>query len=55
MIAKGRGSKCLAGAASMKHRVPAVGYFPTRNIAQWVERQTDNLLAVGSNPAFPTN
>ena len=54
MFANGRGSKRLAGAAPLEHRVPAaVGSFcSNRDIAQWIERQTDNLLAAGSTPAI---
>ena len=39
MIANGRGSVCLAGAASMKHRVPAIMSLPSCDIAQRVEQQ----------------
>ena len=54
MLAYSRGSNRLAGAAPLEHRVPAaVGSFcPNLDIAQWVERQTDNLLAAGSTPAI---
>ena len=50
-----RGSKRLAGAASLKHRVPAmIGAFRHVDIAQWVEQQTHHLRVAGSNPAIPT-
>ena len=56
MLAYSRGSKCLAGAAPMEHRVPAnVGSFCANlDIAQWKERQTRNLLVAGSTPAIRT-
>ena len=56
MLAYSRGSNRLAGAAPLEHRMPAnVGSFcPNLDIAQWVERQTDNLLAAGSTPAIRT-
>ena len=55
-IAYCRGSKHLAGAASMKYGVPATGgRFPFPNLAQWIERQPDALLVAGSNPAVPAN
>ena len=55
MIAYRRGSKRLAGAASLKHRMPAVGdCFPLLDIAQWVEQQPDKLWAAGSTPALQT-
>ena len=56
MLAYSRGSNRLAGAAPLEHRVPAtVGSFCSNlDIAQWVERQTDNLLAAGSTPAIRT-
>ncbi len=56
-IANSRGSKRLAGAASLRYRMPAIGgdFHPDREIAQWVEQQTDTLWVVGSNPAFSTN
>ena len=47
MIANGRGSVCLAGAASMKHRVPAVVCLPLLDIAQWVEQQPFNAVGRG--------
>ena len=54
-IAKSRGSQCLAGAAPLEHRMPAVdGGFPFPDIAQWVEQQRRKLSAAGSNPAIPT-
>jgi hypothetical protein len=57
MTAKCRASQNLAGAASLKHRVP-VGLrrslSPT-DIAQWVEHQAHNLTVVGSNPAIDSN
>lgn len=52
MIAYGRGSRCLAGAASLKYRVPAMtGSFRIHlDIAQWLEQQPDTLWVAGSNP-----
>ena len=53
MLAYSRGSKRLLGAAPMEHRVPAItGSFCALDIAQWVERQTVNLLVAGSSPAI---
>lgn len=67
MIAYSRGSNRLAGAASLKNRMPAiVGTFRIHpDIAQLVEQQTSNLRAAGpipviqllcdqqSNPSYP--
>ena len=53
MLAYSRGSNCLAGAAPLEHRVPAIiGSFCTNlDIAQWVEhRLTPNVA--GSSPAI---
>lgn len=54
MIANSRGYKSLAGAASLRYRMPAMtgtsGIHP--DIAQWIEQQTVNLWAAGSIPAF---
>jgi hypothetical protein len=54
MIAKRRGSQNLAGAASLRNRMPAVvGTFGCHtDIAHRVERQRFKLLAAGSNPAI---
>ena len=54
MIAYSRGSNRLAGAASLKNRMPAiVGTFRIHpDIAHWTARQTDNLRAAGSIPAI---
>ena len=54
MIAYSRGSNRLAGAASLKNRMPAiVGAFRIHpDIAQLAERQTHNLRAAGSIPAI---
>jgi hypothetical protein len=54
MITYSQGSKCLAGAAPLEHRVPvAVGSFCTHlDIAQWVEQQPEELMAVGSTPTI---
>ncbi len=54
MLAYSRGSKSLAGAAPLEHRVPAaVGSFCIHlDIAQWVEQQPDKLSAAGSTPAI---
>lgn len=56
-IAYSRGSKCLAGAASLRYRMPAIegDFHPNREIAQRVEQQIFNLWVVGSNPAFSTD
>ena len=56
MIAYSRGSKRLAGAASLKHRMPAMVRYCSSlwGIAQWVEQQPDKLSVAGSTPAFPT-
>ena len=56
-IAYSRGSKRLAGAASLRHRMPAIegDFHLDTEIAQWVEQQTCNLWVVGSNPAFSAN
>lgn len=55
MIAYSRGSKRLAGAASLKHRMPAVRSFGSPlDIAQMVEQQPLELSVAGSNPAFPS-
>jgi hypothetical protein len=45
MIANSRGSNRLAGAASLKNRMPAiVGTFRIHpDIAHWTEQQTHNL------------
>ena len=57
MIAYSRGSKRLAGAASLKYGVPAiVGAFSVHcGYSSLVERQPDKLLAAGSNPAIQAN
>ena len=54
MITYSQGSKYLAGAAPLEHRVPvAVGAFCTHlDIAQWVEQQPEELLVVGSTPTI---
>jgi hypothetical protein len=54
MIAYSRGSNRLAGAASLKNRMPAiVGTFRIHpDIAQLVEQQTHNLWAAGSTPVI---
>ena len=54
MIAYSRGSNRLAGAASLKNRMPAiVGTFRIHpDIAHWTEQQTLNLRAAGSIPAI---
>ena len=53
MITKGRGSTSLAGAASLKYRMPAIrDRFPFLDIAQRVERQPEKLLDAGSSPAI---
>ena len=56
MIAYSRGSKRLAGAASLRNRMPAVsGAFCTHlDIAQWIEQQPDKLSVAGSTPVIPT-
>src|ERR1039457_1741808 len=54
MVAYSRGSNRLAGAASLKNRMPAiVGAFRIHpGIAQLAEQQTRNLWAAGSTPAI---
>lgn len=54
MLAYSRGSNCLAGAAPLEHRVPAViGSFNTNlDIAQWVEHRPDKPTVAGSSPAI---
>ena len=54
MIAYSRGSNRLAGAASLKNRMPAiVGTFRIHpDITQQVEQQTHDLRAAGSIPVF---
>ena len=56
MIAYSRGSQSLAGAASLRDRMPAnVGSFRIHpDIAQRVEQQICNLRAAGSIPAIHT-
>ena len=44
LIANRRGSKRLTGAASLKHRVPAVGVCSRLDIAQ---RQSNSLISCG--------
>ena len=53
MIAYSRGSGCLAGAASLRYRMPApIGFNQSHSdIAQWVEQQAEYLRVAGSNPA----
>ena len=55
MLAYSRGSNCLAGAAPLEHRVPAVvgSFCPNLDIAQWVEQQPDKLSVAGSTPVIP--
>jgi hypothetical protein len=54
MIAYGRGSQRLAGAASLRNRIPAmIGTFRIHpDIAQMAEQQTQNLWAAGSTPVI---
>ena len=54
MLAYSRGSKRLAGAAPLEHRMPAIigPFCPNLDIAQWVEQQTINLYVAGSSPAI---
>ena len=54
MLAYSQGSNRLAGAAPLEHRVPAIvgSFCPNLDIAQWVERQSEQLLAAGSTPAI---
>ena len=56
MLAYGRGSHRLAGAAPLEHRVPAiVGSFCSNlDIAQSIEQQPDKLSAAGSTPVIRT-
>ena len=54
MLAYSRGSKRLAGAAPMEHRVPAVTgpFCPNLDIAQLAEQQPDKLSVAGSTPVI---
>jgi hypothetical protein len=54
MLAYSRGSNCLAGAAPLEHRVPAVvgSFCPNRDIAQRVEHRPDKPTVAGSTPAI---
>ncbi len=53
MIIYSRGSKHLAGAASLKHRVPMVGNrFPDQRDSSKVEHQLSQLSVMGSNPVL---
>lgn len=53
MIANSRGSEYLAGAASLKYRMPAIGdAFPLLDMAQMAEQQPEKLSVAGSNPAL---
>ena len=54
MLAYSRGSKRLAGAAPLEHRVPAVvgSFCPNLDIAQWVEHRSDEPRVAGSSPAI---
>jgi hypothetical protein len=53
MIANSRGFQYLAGAASLKYRMPAiVDSFPLLDVAQMAEQQPDKLSVAGSNPAL---
>lgn len=54
MLAYSRGSNCLAGAAPLEHRVPAIirSFCPNLDIAQWVEQQPFKLSVAGSTPAI---
>ena len=53
MITKSRGSKYLAGAASLKYRMPVVaGTFHRTGNSSVVEQQIWNLWVAGSTPAF---
>ena len=53
MITYSRGSKRLAGAASLKYRMPVVAdTFHQPGDSSTVEQQTHNLLVAGSIPAF---
>ena len=54
MIAYSRGSNSLAGAASLKHRMPAMhGTFRSQlDIAPCVEQQSEKLAVADSTPAI---
>ena len=54
MLAYSRGSNCLAGAAPLEHRVPAVvgSFCPNRDIAQRVEHRPEKPTVAGSTPAI---
>jgi hypothetical protein len=57
MIAYSRGSKRLAGAASLRYGVPAIvgAFSATRGYSSSEERQPFKLPAVGSIPAIQAN
>ena len=53
MIAYSRGSQTLAGAASMKHRIPALtGSFCSIGYSSVAEHQSTRLEAAGSIPVI---
>ena len=53
MIANSRGFQSLAGAASLKYRMPAiVDALPLLDVAQMVEQQPGKLSVAGSIPAL---
>jgi hypothetical protein len=57
MIAYSRGSKRLAGAASLRYGVPAMvkAFSSNLDIAHRIEQQPDKLSAAGSIPAIQAN
>ena len=55
MNAYSRGSICLAGTASLRHRMPALmGSFRVSGNSSRAERRCPTPEVVGSNPAFLT-
>lgn len=53
MIAYSRGSKCLAGAASLRNRMPANRWsFASTRDSSMVEQQPFKLWVAGSNPVL---
>src|SRR5947207_2284773 len=56
MIVYSRGSKNLAGATSLKNRMPAtVGAFsPDKDIAHWLERTASQAVGSGFESRYPS-
>ena len=56
-ITYSRGSHTLAGAVSLRSRMPVTGgcFHPHVDLAQWIEHQPDKLTVAGSIPAILAN